>query len=103
MRSLPTANPFLKQLMRTSDILFISEHRLYSNELYKLESINHQFIVHSKASKDLDSRKQSYKAGHCGTGMFWHSAIGNKVRIMSINSDRICGIEIVDFEDTQVR
>jgi hypothetical protein len=36
-----------------SDVLFISEHRLYENELYKLRGINQAYDVIAQASADL--------------------------------------------------
>lgn len=70
VRSLSCAKPYMKCLMSVADILVISEHRLYQNELFKLEQINDQFLVHAKSSADLKCEKQSQVIGHCGIAIF---------------------------------
>jgi exonuclease III len=79
-----------------SDVLFVSEHRLYENELYKLRDINHDFDVYAKASGGLEIHNQSSKLGHCGVALFWHKHLSNRVRLIKCKSDRLCAIEIVN-------
>jgi len=93
-RSLNSSISYLNKLMNNSDILVLQEHRLYSNELHKLNDINRNYHVHAKASKDLDPVHQNCNPGHCGIAMFWKKEIGHSVKPIECVSDRICGIEI---------
>ena len=93
---LPTAKPYINVLLTEldSDILFISEHRLFKNELYKLNDINDDYCVISKASSDLETKFQSVKFGHCGVAMFYKKSLANNIRTIQCESDRICVLEI---------
>ena len=97
MRSLNRAGPYIHELVNKygSDILCLSEHRLYKSELHKLHQIGINFEVHAKASHDLLDNNQSKKPGHCGIAMFWKSSLAHRIRVISCNSDRICVIEVI--------
>ena len=96
VRSLSCAGPYIHELLEVhSDILFISEHRLYEHELYKLGDIHPNFEVSAKSSYDLDSCKQSNKLGHCRTALFWHKELGHRVKPVKCLSDRLVAIEVV--------
>ena len=94
MRSLNSGKMYLNQLMDKSDIVFIAEHRLYSNELFKLNDVNQLYDVYAKASSDLDREHQNVRSGHCGVALFWKKDLSNAINTIECNSDRICAIEI---------
>ncbi len=71
MRTLRCAAPYINVLMETSDIIVLAEHRLYSNELYKLKEINDSYEYHAKASADLCDSQGIRKPGHCGIPICW--------------------------------
>ena len=98
MRSLNRAGPYLHKLVDTynTDVLCLSEHRLYNCELDKLNDIGLDFECHAKASADLLDSNQSVKPGHCGTAILWKNAISSRVRVVKCTSDRICAIEVLD-------
>jgi exonuclease III len=58
MRSLRCAAPYLNELMSFSDVVAMSEHRLYEAELYQLRQVNKHYEYHAKSSKDLDPGRQ---------------------------------------------
>jgi hypothetical protein len=95
MRSLRGAAPYVNELMKEADILFLSEHRLHKCELYKLESLNRSFMYHSKASQDLDNTVMIRQPGHCGVAMCWKKEINHQIRVIDNHSDRVCIIEVI--------
>lgn len=97
VRSLGSGKVYINELLEQndSDVLFLSEHRLYDNELHKLNIINDKYDINAKASSDLDARNQSHKAGHCGIAMFWKKELNQIVKLVRCESDRICAIEII--------
>ena len=52
-----------------TDILCIAEHRLYNNELHKLNDINVLYETYGKASVDMsdDLQNNNRKLWHCPT------------------------------------
>ena len=96
MRSLGPAGPYLHELadLHRSDIICISEHRLYPYELYKLNELCPQFDVHAKSSEDLSNEAQNKQSGHCGTGILWRKELSNRIRVVDCESVRLCVIEI---------
>ncbi len=94
MRTLRGATPYITELMSAADVLILSEHRLYPEELYKLNEISSEYEFHSKASSDLDSTALHRIPGHCGISICWKKKISNKIRVIQCPSDRICIIEV---------
>ena len=98
MRSLTLAKHYINDLVNEYDfdIICLSEHRLFQCELYKLGLINTEYIYNGKSSKDLKCRDQNIKRGNCGVAILWKKTLVHRVRVMKINSDRMCGIEILN-------
>ena len=96
MRSLGPAGPYLHELadLHKSDVICISEHRLYPYELFKLNDLCPQFDVHAKSSEDLSNEVQTKQSGHCGIGILWRKELSNRVKVVECESDRLCVIEI---------
>ena len=101
MRSLGCAETYIHELMTFSDILVLSEHRLYENELHRLEMLSNKFEFQSKSSKDLEAAKQTRQSGHCGISICWRAEINHKIKVIEIRSDRLCIIEIVKAIEQQ--
>ena len=94
-RSLSGNKLYINELLSNSDVLCLSEHRLYENELYKLDDVNNEYESCAKASSDLCSEYQSVKPGHCGIAMLWKKSLSHRIRHVKCESDRICIIEIL--------
>ncbi len=73
IRSLNGSKKYVYSLLQDYDldVLCIAEHRLYSNELYKLNSIHADYDTFGKSSSDLDNCQQHVKPGHCGIALLW--------------------------------
>jgi len=95
MRTLRSACPYVNKLMSNADILVLSEHRLYSSELYKLDDLNCEYEFHGKASHDLKDEMLLRKPGHCGIAIGWKKSISDRIRVIQSTSDRLCIIEII--------
>ena len=96
MRTLRSAAPYINKLMSTSDILILSEHRLYNSEMYKLNELNTDYVYYGKASHDLNDKALTRMPGHCGIAMCWKKSLDHRVRVIENPSDRICIIEVTD-------
>ena len=77
-----------------TDILCIAEHRLYNNELHKLNDINVLYETYGKASVDMSDDHQNIKPGHCGIALLWKKSLNHRIRKVTCESDRICVIEV---------
>ena len=98
MRSLTGAQLYINDIVskHDSDIICLSEHRLFECELIKLGQINSAYKSHGKASNDLKCKDQYTKRGHCGVAILWKNTLAHRVKVMKIKSDRICGIEMLN-------
>ena len=94
MRALASAGPYISEITQTADVISLSEHRLYSSQLYKLDCFLPGFSCHAKASEDLRDSDCDNKPGHCGLLIAWKKYLDTKVKIIKANSDRICAIKM---------
>ena len=62
-RGLVTSIPYLKELMKESDVISLSEHWLQPNRLCILNEISDDFNVISRSSKYADSSDFGPKRG----------------------------------------
>lgn len=91
MRGLGTAGPYLMQLLDQSDIVAVSEHCLYTNELYRLRDIHVDFDVYANSSSDLDGSNHSRIPGHCGVAVFWRKTLTPQMKVLrDLSNDRMC-------------
>ena len=97
MRSLNSAGPYMHELSsaKKADIICVAEHRLYENELNKLNDLELEYDFIAKSSTDLKNYDQSRQAGHCGLAIFWRKSWNPRICSVISNSDRICAIEIL--------
>ena len=101
MRSVNYAGPYIEELCKTHDVIVGAEHRLYSYELNKLNSVFPGFSVRAKASKDLSNEDGVVRPGHCGICIAWKQHLNQKVKQVNIDSDRICAIQIIDIGENK--
>ncbi len=94
MRSLSQAGPYIDYLCHKHDIIVASEHRLYEQELHKLQQYFPCYIIHAKASSDLKQDQYFNKPGHCGLCIAWHQSLSGSIRTLNTDSDRICAIQL---------
>ena len=94
MRSLTPAGPYINTLANDNDIIIGSEHRLYNCELYRLNDFLPGYQIHAKASADVDQEIHTSKSGHCGIFIARQDALSSNIRIIDVNSDRICAIQM---------
>ena len=97
--SYDVALPYVGELMKTNDILCLSEHGLYPCELHKLDNISQGFISLSKASKNLNDENFGFIRGNGGCAILWRKDLESCVRpLPHLGSDRICVIELTKAE-----
>ncbi len=97
MRSFGCATPYIQTLMNVTDILMLSEHRMYANELYKLKVINKDFDYYCKSSHDLTDKDVTSRPGHGGIAMCWKKSLNHRIHPIESNSDRIIIVELSQF------
>ena len=81
-------------MLRTRSIDFcgISEHWLYKSSIHFVNSLNTEYRCHviCDSSLDLPSRR---RVGKGGVGLMWKSKYDKYVTPLTLNDDRICGIQ----------
>ena len=95
MRALASARPYLEKLSRSSDVMVLSEHRLYNCQLHKMRDYLPGYSINAKSSHDLNDIDVNSKPGHCGIAIAWKEQYDRKVKVLKVDSDRICGIKMV--------
>lgn len=75
------------------DICGISEHWLYPHNIHFLGSISSDFNYHAVCDSDL-STASNRKVGKGGAAILWHRSLDHRVVPISIDSDRIVGIQL---------
>ncbi len=99
MRSFSCATPYIQTLMQAADILLLSEHRLYTSELYMLQNINKDFDYHCSSSHDLSDQNVAVCPGHGGMALCWRKTLSHRIHPVESSSDRILIIEVSQFQD----
>ena len=92
-RGMNAAKPYLNTLLKDNDIVVISEHQLFHEEIYKLKEIcdvsDFQVYVKAKPKPILNTTR--YTPGNCGIAIAWRKSIKYKVTpLKDINNDRMC-------------
>ena len=103
MRSLGSASHYLTTLAEGNDIVVASEHRLFRHQLYKLNDMLPRYHVHAKSSDDLEDFNSATKRGHCSLLVAWRESLSSQVRVISVDSDRICAIQIANVSNFKKR
>ena len=95
--------PYVNELLKTADILCLSEHALYPCELYKLNYINQSFTSLSKSSRTLKDEKFGFARDNGGCAILWNKKLDNFIRpLPNLGSDRICVIEVTNDKSEKV-
>lgn len=94
-RGFYVAQPYLLHLLVDTDIMAISEHKLYNHELEKLNTLNSDFCAFGKSSDDLELAKYGRVPGHCGVAILWRKTLMTYIRpLKNLGTDRQCVIQV---------
>ena len=91
-RGLVASVPYLRELMRSNDIICLSEHWLISNRLNSLGEISDDFNVIARASAHSDASKYGITRGQGGVAILWRKSLSGISPMEQITHDRVCGI-----------
>ena len=81
--------------MSKSDVIALSEHKLYESELYILGEISDDFAYFGRSSEDLIPSKYGSVPGHCGVALFWRKSMSAMIKPMdNLGTDRICVVKL---------
>ena len=93
-RGLSASIPYLRKLVERGDIVCISEHWLFENNLRKLNDI--ATGVNFVARSSEHSSAEAY-VNHCGQGevaILWSKTLTRVTPIDDIVHDRVCGVRV---------
>ena len=93
-RGLVSALPYLNDLMKSHDIIALSEHWLHSNRLNVLTEISAEFNVVARSSKHAEAGSYGSSRGQGGVALFWRKSLNCITPISNITHDRVCGIRL---------
>ena len=93
-RGLVASIPYLRHLLKSSNIICITEHWLHSNRLIKLADISPDIEYFGRASKFSSSENFGYSKGQGGVAILWNKCLKSVTPLVHIQHDRICGIRL---------
>lgn len=94
-RGFTVAKPYLSDLLDQTDILALSEHKLYEHELSRLDGVSTDFISFGKSNNGLKISNYGRVPGHCGVAVLWRKSISSYVKpLKAVGNDRICAIQL---------
>lgn len=94
-RGIKGSLPYLRSLMDCSDIIELSEHKLYDSELNMMNSIHSEYTSFGKSSSDLTQEKYGHVPGHCGIAILWRTSLLCMVKpVPDLGTDRICVLKV---------
>ena len=102
MRGFDVAVPYLRQLIGKYQIICVSEHWLYKNQLYKFDEVDERVKSISHASNRSPAEMYGCGRGQGGVGIFWDKSIGGITPIHDITHDRFCGIRLQNKNNTVI-
>ena len=82
---------YIRKLMGSVDILALSEHWLYTDELRLLKNLHQDFDFHVKVSDQNDINTR-WKRGQGGVAINWRKHL--KVQRLLVGDDRVAAIKI---------
>ena len=95
MKGFAGANPYLNDLLASSDICVILEHHLPDNHLHKLDELNVHFDKFARSNKSLTDSSSSDKKGYGGIAIMWNKGYSHCIEPMkTMGNDRIIVIEL---------
>ena len=93
-RGMSAAIPYLRDLLKRFDIIFITEHWLHANRLSKLDEISNDVNWVGKSSKYSCPETYGSVRGQGGVAVVWRKSLGGLTPLSQIHHDRICGVKI---------
>jgi len=88
---------YVDKLIDEYDIVFLSEHHLYANNLNKIDQSRKDICVFARPSCKLRDNMIYTGFGYGGIAFIWKKKINQCVRIMSrYGNDRIMAMEIIN-------
>ena len=93
-RGLFSSIPCLRELMKSNDIIALSEHWLHANRLNVLNEISEEFSVVSRASRHSPASEYGQRSGQGGVALMWRNTLAGVAPLTELTHDRLCGINI---------
>ena len=96
-RGMASSIPYLLKLMKTNDIIALSEHWLYPNRLHVLNDISEEFSCIARSSRHCRSEhygKRGFGRGQGGVALLWKTSLNGISPMPEIVHDRVCGIRL---------
>ena len=90
---------YIKKLLESVDVLALSEHWLYEDELSFLDNLHNDFLYHAKVS-ERNNINTRWRRGQGGVAIVWRKHL--KVQQLSLGNDRIVAIKIQKNHQTFV-
>ena len=88
---------YVDMLIDTFDIVFLSEHHLYANNLNRIDRSRNDICVYARASTKLQDNMTYTGFGYGGIAFVWKKKINQCVHVLSTyGNDRIMALEIVN-------
>lgn len=84
-RGMTSAQPYLKHLMQSADIVAISEHQMYECDLNRPDHIDEDFASLGRSSADLNGINRGRVPGHCGVAIVWRKSMSHLIRPIVIH------------------
>ena len=101
MHGFTSGKHYLRKLALEYDIIAISEHWLFPNQVNKFEEwIPEGYDSMVKCSKDLLPDNCNRHIGHAGVAILWKKSFRSV--IVEVDSDRMCCLKIATDKDTDI-
>ncbi len=94
-RGIKGSIPYIRTLMEKSDVVALSEHKLYDPELRILDDISSEFVAYGRCSEDLQMNRYGFVPGHCGVALLWRKTLASQIKpLPKLGTDRICVVKV---------
>ena len=92
---------YAKTILNQVDIMAISEHWLYEDELYFLNELNNEFGCYAKSSFE-NNINYRWRRGQGGVALLWNKS---KISVQKIytNSDRMVALRLAHKNNTSIK
>lgn len=95
-RGIYAAWSYIEQLTNDTDILALSEHKLYPCDLQRLDELNNEFLAFGHSSSNLDPQDRGRIPGHGGVALLWRKTLAHCIKpVRNTLSDRFCAIQLL--------
>ena len=93
MHGFNSAQFYVENVLDRFDVLALSKHWLFGEQLHKISNYSCDFTGHGIASQS-NPDILSGRGGHGGVGILWSTAFNDFASPLSIDSDRINGVKL---------